>query len=115
MTFKNKPLLLQLVKAMKKEDIITQTAWFGLAMQGEKVLYDGKTGCICGWVAIQTGMKPNDLKGDIHQYWKDKFGESIFGDTVATVLGQIHGKYVHNEISFEQMKEQAIKYVEGIE
>lgn len=111
---KNKSLLLQLVKSMQPDDIAKEVSWFGHSKVND-FLYDGKTGCICGWAAIKTGLNPNDFSQDIHDHWEEKFGSPILGNPTTTELSNIHAKYAKDGITFEEMKEKAIKVVEGAE
>ena len=87
---------IQIFQDMKPDDITLDWTRFK----------DGNKYCLNGLFSRMTGLKGDGLYGrDCH--------EKLGYDKAVTLTG-IHGKYCRGQIDFEEMRQQAIEYMESL-
>ena len=89
---------IQIFQDMKEEDIVKIA-----------VYKDSNKYCLCGLVSRMTGWKSYIDSGSLSSDIVSKLGDNSQYD-----LSLIHIKYCRKMISFEQMRHQAIQYMESL-
>jgi len=87
---------IQIFQDMKEEDITTYNQY-----------KDGNKYCLNGLFCNMTGFRNNS---GFYSNAREKLGS----DYTVQRLSIIHQSYISNQISFEQMRQQAIEYMESL-
>jgi len=89
---------IQIFQDMKEEDITKANAF-----------KSGNKYCLCGLVSKMTGFRGYDTGGSYSNDINEKLGLME-----GYILTGIHKNYIHGRVNFEQMRQEAIEYMESL-